>query len=288
MSVKFIADIGSNHNRDLKRAFQLIETAKKIGCWGVKFQLFKADKLYAPGFGDVEELKKRELPPIWIPLLKGKCDQLDIKFGCTPFDLDAVDHLKNSVDFFKISSFDILQHDLIEACAKTKKPIIFSTGLVHPFLKGYNEILSILKLIYKSKNKNVTIMYCISEYPTQIEHCNLNKIEDYYIAFSKNNWISYPIIGYSDHSVQPGVIYKAVELGAKTIEFHLDLHDEQGFEYQYGHCWQPYQMAGVIYNVRVGEEACAVPRQIAKYEQRADPSDGLRPMKEVRNGKNIL
>ena len=44
----FIAEICSNHLNDLKRSKRLIDEAKRIGCNAVKFQLFKADKLFAP------------------------------------------------------------------------------------------------------------------------------------------------------------------------------------------------------------------------------------------------
>jgi hypothetical protein len=62
-------------------------------------------------------------------------------------------------------------------------------------------------------------------------------------------------VGWSDHSVRPGVVARAVHgFGASMVEFHLDL-DGQGEEFKAGHCWLPEPMAQVIAHVR--ESACA-------------------------------
>ena len=60
---KFICEIGSNHNQNLDRCFEIIEIAKQIGFWGVKFQYFKANTLYRPEMKkEIESMKKKELP----------------------------------------------------------------------------------------------------------------------------------------------------------------------------------------------------------------------------------
>jgi N-acetylneuraminate synthase len=95
-------------------------------------------------------------------------------------------------------------------------------------------------------------------------------------------------VGWSDHTVSPGVIHRAVHRwGASLIEFHLDL-DGLGAEYAAGHCWLPYEMAAVIREVRAAEAAdgngLKVPMasELPDREWRADPSDGLRPLRDVR------
>ena len=45
---KFIAEVSSNHSQDINRAIEFINIASEIGCYAVKFQLFKIDKLFAP------------------------------------------------------------------------------------------------------------------------------------------------------------------------------------------------------------------------------------------------
>lgn len=90
----FIAEVSSNHHRDLQRCIQFIETAAKIGCQAVKFQLFKIDQLFAPQILEKSEEHRRrkdwELPTDFLPELKAACDKNNIQFACTPFYLDAV------------------------------------------------------------------------------------------------------------------------------------------------------------------------------------------------------
>ncbi len=95
--------------------------------------------------------------------------------------------------------------------------------------------------------------------------------------------------GWSDHSVNPGIIYRSIyRWGAEMIEFHLDL-DGIGEEYKTGHCWLPEQMKTVIKTVRDGFKAdgagekTPMPSEQADRDWRADPKDGLRPLKHMRN-----
>ena len=269
MSVKFIAEIGSNHNNSRDRIEQLIKTAKDIGCYAVKFQLFKGDKLYYKEFPDKIKLaKERELKECLIPKIKQFCDQYEIKLGFTPFYLEAVDLLKDYVDYFKISSFDILRKDLISKCIIAGFPLMISIGLSEPdYDFGYENAKC--------------VFYCCSEYPAPLDHCGLTIIE------KLKEKDLYRNIGWSDHSNNAGVIYKAIGLGAEYIEFHLDLEDGKGWETSYGHCWNPKKMAEVIKNVRDGEKALNISEngkvdRIANQCQMADPKDGLRPRKGFR------
>ena len=131
----FIAEVSSNHSRNIDRALEFIDLASQIGCDAVKFQLFKIDKLFAP-----EILKKSkqhrdriqwELPLEFLPLLSKRCKDKDIQFSCTPFYLDAVQELEPYVDFYKIASYELLWDDLLIACALTEKPVIISTGMAN-------------------------------------------------------------------------------------------------------------------------------------------------------------
>ena len=101
-------------------------------------------------------------------------------------------------------------------------------------------------------------------------------------------------IGWSDHTVDPAVIYRAVNYWrAKTIEFHLDI-EGAGDEYKAGHCWLPKQIEEVIRNVRRGYETDGtgqkrpVEAEIADRDWRADPEDGLRPIKRIRKNLSYL
>ena len=73
----FIAEVSSNHQRDLKRSLSFIEVAAEIGCQAVKFQLFKIDQLFSKDakklFKSALKKTKRELPRGFIPKISNYC-----------------------------------------------------------------------------------------------------------------------------------------------------------------------------------------------------------------------
>ena len=84
----FIAEISSNHNGDLARCRKLIAEAARVGCTGVKFQLFRIDKLFAPEILRVSpghrQRRRWELPLRFLPELSAAARDAGLKFGCTP------------------------------------------------------------------------------------------------------------------------------------------------------------------------------------------------------------
>lgn len=288
MSVKWICEIGSNHNQDIVRIIDLIGTAKTIGCDAVKFQYFQADQLYAPQFKErIIEMKQWELPFKFIPEIVSYCKTLDLKFGCSVFHLEAVQSLERFVDFFKIGSYELLWTPLIQAVAKTGRSWMMSTGMENLSSKA-NDPIQMAQAIGWMSNYNIpcTIFHCNGNYPAQPNNCNLNEIAKLKKHFYDNHG-DHLKIGWSDHTTEPGVIYKAIELGAEVIEFHLDLNDGLGNESQIGnsnHCWPPYKIKKVIDNIKIGEiaEFTSDSREDEAKKWRTDPEDGLRPLKEFR------
>ncbi len=236
----FIAEVSSNHNSNLKRCLKFIDVAKEIGCDAVKFQLFKIDELFHNSIlknrEDIKKRKKWELPLEYIKKISEHCKRRRILFGCTPFYLDAVEQLHPFVDFYKIASYELLWDDLFIKCIKKKKPIIFSTGMA-----SENEILKKIKIFKKYNFNKYSIMHCVSSYPAPLESVNLNTIN--YLKKLTNNKIK---IGWSDHTKNSGVIYKAIfSHNAQIIEFHIDL-DSKGKEFQFNHCWLPSEIKEII------------------------------------------
>lgn len=278
--IKFIAEVSSNHNRDLTRAFEFIDAAANAGCSAVKFQLFKIEKLFSPEILiKSEEHRKRkewELPLEYIPKLANHCKELDVEFSCTPFYLDAVNELEPYVEFYKIASYELLWDDLLAACARTSKPVILSTGMA-----TIDEIKHAVEVLQANGCKEPTLLHCTSAYPTPYNEANLAAIEAIRQATGCQT-------GWSDHTVEPAVIHRAIHhWDAPVIEFHLDL-DGKGEEYQAGHCWLPEQISLVIKDINKGLEADGkgvkkpTPSELPDRQWRTDPSDGLRPLKEVR------
>jgi sialic acid synthase SpsE len=128
---------------------------------------------------------------------------------------------------------------------------------------------------------DITVLHCVSAYPSPPEQSNLSAISTIRRETATKT-------GWSDHSRSPAVIERAVHhWNASTIELHLDL-DGTGEEYHTGHCWLPDEIAPVIARIRQGFTADGqgfkepVPAELSDREWRADPSDGLRPFRHVR------
>jgi N-acetylneuraminate synthase len=262
MSITWVADIGSNHNRSLNRCFKLIDAAKDAGCDTVKFQLFKADLWCGESMGS------SVLPVEWIPTINDYCRKVKIGLACTPVYLEAVDLLEPYVDYFKIGSYEVLWTELIQKCIDTGKPLVISLGLAK--IENIRNILAMT-----SDYNNITFLHCQSEYPVPPERAALKRI-----APLKN---MYPVnIGYSDHSAEPGVMFMAATMKPSMVEFHLDL-DGKGNEFHHGHCWLPQDIKRVIYDVNIMEKANNFSIVNSKFRnQMTDPSDGRRPLKEFR------
>jgi N-acetylneuraminate synthase len=236
--LKIIAEIGSNHNQDFKRCIKLINQAKSSGFTGVKFQLFKAEKL-TKDLKLQKEYKKQELNEDWIPKIAEHCKKNYLLFGCSPFYPEAIDVLKEYVDFFKISSFDILRTNLIKECISTKKDVYVSCGLASN--KDIEKIIEIITT-FGSSNSNYYFLHCVSKYPTKYNEASLKRITELFLIllhYRRKNIL----VGYSDHTKDIDVIREAISMYVQTIEMHFDLEDEQGSESKHGHCWTPLDVS---------------------------------------------
>jgi len=143
------------------------------------------------------------------------------------------------------------------------------------------EIKSAVSTLKRSGARDITLLHCVSAYPAPPEDANLSAIAAIREATSVQ-------VGWSDHTRSPAIIERAVHRwNASTIEFHLDL-DGKGAEYASGHCWLPGEIAPVIARIREGESADGsgfkepVAAELADRDWRADPSDGLRPLRHIR------
>ena len=143
-------------------------------------------------------------------------NHLKIKIFSTPFDSHAVDFLeKLNCPFYKVASFEITDLELIKKIAKTKKPIIISTGLAN-----LKEIDLAYNTALKNGSKEVILMYCVSSYPSKIEDFNLNNIKIIQDKFKCR-------VGISDHSNDDKVAELAIASGADIVEKHIALKGQK-------------------------------------------------------------
>jgi N-acetylneuraminate synthase len=280
VAVTFIAEASSNHAQDLSRALAFVEAAADCGCDAVKFQLFRLNELFAPEIlAKSAQHRARvawELPVAHLAPLAARAKERGIAFSCTPFYLAAVDELEPYVAFYKIASYELLWNGLLKACAKTGKPVIVSTGMA-----TMPEIIAAVETLQVAGCSDITVLHCVSAYPAPPQEANLSAMD----AIRKSTNVP---VGWSDHTRNPAVIERAVHRwGARAVEFHLDL-DGKGAEYASGHCWLPHEIAPVIARIREGERADGAgfkqpaAAELSDREWRTDPSDGLRPLRHIR------
>ncbi|MGB2806134.1 MAG: N-acetylneuraminate synthase family protein [Sedimentisphaerales bacterium] len=287
MDVEFVAELSSNHNKDIDRCIRFIETAKAIGCDAVKFQLFQISQLFTPELlNNRADLRRRaawELPLEFLPRLYEKCKQEKIRFSCTPFYLEAVEELRPYVDFYKVASYELLWTDILKCCCLTHLPIVISTGMAN-----IDETDQAMRVVSSCGAKEVTLLHCVSNYPAVPQQCNLAAIKTMRDRYGGS-------VGWSDHSVNASVIYRAVyKWNASMVEFHLDI-DGKGEEYKGGHCWLPHEISPVIDDIRNGTgrdkaytsaDGSGIKQpsesEMIEREWRADPCDGLRPLRVTR------
>ena len=225
-----IAEIGVNHEGSVELAKRLIELAKEGGADGAKFQSYKADTLASknsPAYWDTSKEATRsqhELfqkydnfePEDYVALAE-HARACDIDFLSTPFDDAAVDYLAPLVPFYKIASADITNTPLLRRVARTKKPVVLSTGA-----SNMDEIRWSVATLHDAGATDIVLLHCILNYPCENRNAHVRMITGLVEAFPDY------LIGYSDHTVpDPDMtaLSVAYSLGAVVLEKHFT-HDK--------------------------------------------------------------
>ena len=233
-----IGEAGINHNGEIKKAFEMIELGKKSGLNAIKFQTFSADEFianvslthtyFSQGKKITEsqynmfkqcEFSKEE----WYKV-KEKCDKEDILFLSTPensSDLDLL--LQIGIPAIKVGSDELINIPLLKEFAKTKLPIILSTGMC-----TLDEVTKSLNAIGALDDYPTILLVTTSEYPTPNESVNLLKFQ----TLAKN-FPSIPL-GFSDHTQGVLASSLACAMGASVFEKHFTLnHNMPGPDHWY-------------------------------------------------------
>ena len=216
-----IAEIGNNHNGDFDRAKLMIDKAVEMGADCAKFQMRQIKEVYrsksleksGEDLGTeyiIDLLNKFELSVKQQEELSHYCNKKGILYMCTPWDKTSVEILeKFNVPAYKVASADLTNLPLLDKLAKTKKPLILSTGM-----STTDEVKITVNFLNK-RNVKFVLLHCNSTYPAPLHDINLN-------------WISklkdiHSLVGYSGHERGINVSLAAVALGAKVIERHFTL-----------------------------------------------------------------
>jgi N,N'-diacetyllegionaminate synthase len=213
--INIIGEIGSNWNGDIKLAKKLIRLAKNADCDFIKFQFWKSDELFEKSDPNWKYMKKSEFSFKTAKILKTFSDKIGIECIWSVFYPESVTMLeKLNVKCYKIASWTAaMKHpsalDTLNEVAKTKKPVIVSMGF------GGN-IEKIRKIF---KNNPLFFLYCIPDYPTNIQKIDYNKM--------------IKMDGFSDHtegSLAP-IIYGIKSKNITKIKFlekHISLPESRG------------------------------------------------------------
>ncbi len=231
-----IAEIGHNHQGNLKIALDMIKIAAQCGVDAVKFQKRDNKNLYTEkvynkiydnedsfGLTYGEHREFLEFGRSEYLELKKCAQENKVEFMCTAFDFQSVDFLERlGISSYKIASGDLTNTPLLEYIARLKKPIVLSTGA-----STIKEIRASYETILKYHDQ-LCLLHTVCSYPTEYEDLNLRVIQKFKKEFPE------AIIGYSGHDngiLAPVIAYL---LGASVIEKHFTInHAWKGTDHKF-------------------------------------------------------
>ncbi len=221
-NIHLIAEIGINHNGDIKIAKKLIDNAKKAGFDSVKFQKRTLEKVYSKEQLDTyrespwgkttrEQKNGLEFGKEEYKEINEYCKKINIQWFASAWDIDSLKFLDQfNLKFNKIASAMIVDSNFLNEVAKRGKYTFISTGM-----STTENIVNAVD-IFKKNGCNFELMHCVSTYPMKAEDANLATINALKLKFKAD-------VGYSGHENGITVSVCAAILGATSIERHITL-----------------------------------------------------------------
>ncbi len=246
-SVFIVAEIGNNHEGDVAVAEEMVRRAAGAGVDAVKFQTIHPEQLV--GRADqarFDQLKRFELTNDQFARLADVAREGGVLFLSTPFDLDSVPFLSDIVCAFKVSSGDNTFGPLIEACARTGKPILLSCGLAT--MEELRRAQSSIEETWRELDirQDMAVLHCVAGYPVPPEQANLAAIRHLKRELGCT-------VGYSDHTLGVDAAALSVAVGARIVEKHFTLDKNQSDFRDHQLSADPADMAGLVRRVRAIE-----------------------------------
>jgi sialic acid synthase SpsE len=224
-----IAEIGLNHSGELPQALRLVDAAAAAGASAIKLQTLDADRLVAascppPAHVNVSSLREFfagfELSFEDHRAIVARARTHGLAVMSTPFSEDIVPMLEFlGIDAYKIASGDLTYDGLIAASARTRKPVVMSTGMA-----TLEETARAVRIACRAGADQLAVLHCVSAYPTPAGSENLRAI----VTLAEG--VGLPV-GLSDHS-SGGMVtaVAAVALGACIYERHLMLDGSEAID----------------------------------------------------------
>lgn len=247
-----IAEAGSNHDGRLEQAEALIDVAAEAGADAVKFQMFKASRLYTRDAGQSAYLGRTEsiydiiaameMPAAWLPVLAQRAADADLDFLVSAFDEESLALVDPFVPVHKCASYEMTHLPLVRAMAATGKPLVMSTGTAN-----LDEVEVSLRAAQEAGCAEVVLMQCTAAYPTPPADVNVRAMHSLARLGVE--------VGLSDHSRDPVIApCAAVALGARVIEKHYTLSNHlPGPDHAFA--VEPHELARMVSSIRATELA---------------------------------
>lgn len=253
-----IAELSANHQQDLDKALALVRAAKAAGADGIKLQTYTPDTMtidsdkaaFKIGGGTLWDGRtlydlygEAYTPWEWHADLQHAAREAGLDFFSTAFDTSAVDLLEElNVPVHKTASFELVDLALIEAMARTGKPLILSTGMA-----TFAEIREAVDAARGGGATEIALLKCTSAYPSLPENMNLRTIPYLQDTFGVP-------VGLSDHTLGVAVPVAAVTLGACIVEKHFTLRRSDGGP-DSAFSLEPHEFRQMVDAIRVAERA---------------------------------
>jgi N,N'-diacetyllegionaminate synthase len=257
--VALIAEIGNNHEGDVRMAGEMVRAAAAAGAHAVKLQTFRTEHFISPSEERrFAQLKRFQLCDDEVRSLADQAKEAGIAFVSTPFDLPSVDLLEPIVDVLKVASGDLDFFPLLRRVAATDRPLILSTGLsdlprIHRALDEVHAVRGSLA--------DVAVLHCTSAYPAPARDAHLRAIP----------WLAERLpcrIGFSDHTVGLDAAPLAVALGARVVEKHATLEGIESDFRDHELSLTPPQLSELARRIEVAEELLGKPgKEVLEVER---------------------
>jgi N,N'-diacetyllegionaminate synthase len=225
VSLDLIVEVGNAHEGSLGIATSFVDIVKSTGAKCIKFQMHlpefesSENEPFRKKFSAQDKTRVDYWNRVGFSFEEWKylisyTNGANLEFLCTPFSVEAAKWLFENAEMkrWKVGSGEATNFPLLSFLANSELPILISTGLV-----SWDELLKIREFLSAHKAwERVTLMHCVSQYPTPLEFSALNLIGE----LRKLN----VEVGLSDHSGDIAVALRAYSLGVNTIEVHITPH----------------------------------------------------------------
>lgn len=239
-----VAEIGAGHNGTLESAQKLIRSASESEASAVKIQVYTPEEMTIDSksldfkvkggiwqghtFHNLYQVART--PFEWVPELIKTAKEYNITLFASVFGMQSLEFMESlECPAYKIASFEAVHYELIEAVARTDKPVIVSTGMLSDW-----ELFK-LQDYFESCDKTA-FLHCVSGYPTKLAEARLGRIPTLQSIFPEAQ------IGFSDHTIGNEAALVALGMGATIFEKHIAMAGSEDSEF----AMRPYELDSYV------------------------------------------